>query len=427
MEINIYPLVYNHKEALIMKRFITKKKLITSFVAILITINLIASAFLFFDIQLMEAPETTIKIDILEINAEEAILQTTIDVSNPNGFGLITENFEIAISTPDGKEVSHISLDGGSIPPQSSKTFTTDAVIAFDEVDPEILTTQVTGVVGVSIGFIQKTIPISINVLTSLEGALESFASPSLNIRAKFGGLTADGVNLSGTIEVYNPNKFDIYIDNISVTIETEKGENVGNMEIIGGLLSSKGTLELESEGVLFLEALNAKTLSINMSGKAGAKIAGVNQSISFSTEVEIAVPDVSKLLDSEIPTDISIIGDYKVTFKGIMNYITLEANNPNKIDVELRDIVVTVNRIDDGEKMLIAETGLQEGVIKAESVKQFKGQMLLPYSKLFIIQKGRLLPDELEITVRAHVTLPGLNQSIWVGVSGYQDFRLFQ
>jgi len=410
-----------------MKQFITRKKIITAFVAVFIIINLIVAAFLFFDIQLIEAPETTIKIDILEINAEEAILQTTINVSNPNGFGLITENFEIAVSTPDGRAVSCISLDGGGIPPQSSKTFTTNAVIAFDGDNPETLTIKMTGRVGINIGFIQKTIPLAINIVTSLEDVIESFASPSLNIRAEFVELTKEGIILSGMIEAYNPNKFDIYIDSISVIIETETGKNVGNLEISGGTLASKESLELESKGRILLEALNAEILFINMSGKAGAKIAGVNQSISFSTEAEITVPDISNLLASDASTDISIMGDYKVTLQGLMDYIILEVRNPNKIDIELKDVIVMVNRIDDGEKMLIAETELEKGVIKAESVKQFKGQMLLPYSKLFSFKKGRLLPDELEITVRTHVTIPGLNQSIWVGVSGYQDFRLFQ
>jgi len=410
-----------------MMRFITRKKIITTFVVTLIIINLIVAAFLFFDIQLIEAPETTIKIDILEINAEEAVMQTTIDVLNPNGFELITKNFEILASTPDGKEVAHVSLAGEGIPPKSSKTFTANVAIAFDGGNPETLTVKMTGSVGINIGFIQKTIPLTINIITSLENALESFASPSLNIRAKFGELKREGVDLSGTIEVYNPNKFDIYIDTISVVIETETGENVGNLEIAGGLLLSKETFELKSEGMLLLEALNAKTLSINMSGKAGAKIAGINQSVSFSTEVEITVPDISKLLDSEVPTDLVIIGDYKITLKGIMDYIILEINNPNKIDIELKDIVFIVNRIEDGKKTLIAETDLEEGIVKAGSVGQFKGQILLPYSKLLSIQKGRLLPDELELTVRARIAIPGINQSIRVGVSGVQDFRLFK
>lgn len=69
----------------------------------------------------------------------------------------------------------------------------------------------------------------------------------------------------------------------------------------------------------------------------------------------------------------------------------------------------------------------MEEGIVKAGSVGQFKGQILLPYSKLLSIQKGRLLPDELELTVRARIAIPGINQSIRVGVSGVQDFRLFK
>jgi len=75
----------------------------------------------------------------------------------------------------------------------------------------------------------------------------------------------------------------------------------------------------------------------------------------------------------------------------------------------------------------LIAETQLESGIVKAGSVAEFKGQMTMPYSKLLSFKTGRILPDEMELRVRASITLPGINQKIWIGVSGYQDLRLLQ
>ena len=404
-----------------------RKKIITTFVVIITIINLIVASLLFFNIQLIEFPETTIKIDVLEMNAEEVILQTTIEVSNTNAFDLIAENFEVTTFTPDGKEVAHISLDGGTIPAKGIETFTTNTVVAFDEAGPETLTTKMTGNVGASIGPIQKTIPLSINVITSLENAIESFTSPTLNIKAEFGEITEEGINLTGTIEVYNPNKFDLYIDNISVAIETENGKNVGNLEIIGGELASEGTLELKSEGRILLEALNAKILFIRMNGRASLGIAGINESVSLFTEVQVKVPDISTLLSPDTPTDLKIKADYKLTLKGLAVNLLLEVDNPNKISIEIRDIVVSIYSIGRGDKILIGKSELGEMLIDAEGAEHLTSQITIPYSTLIPPPGKRFLPDEVEILVRGNVSIPGVDQTIWIGISGIQGLRLFE
>jgi LEA14-like dessication related protein len=390
-------------------------------------INLIAGTLLFIDIQVLKAPEITANIKVVEINGEEAIIHATIDVNNPNSFGLSTKNFEVVTTTPDGNEVVYVLIEGGSIPPHESKTFTATSNVRFNDNSPELLTSKITGSIGISIGFIQKTIPIAMNVITSLEGVMEKIAAPMISIQVEFGELTQRGVNLTGTIEVYNPNEFDIIIGDISGEIETNTGKIVGNLKIEGGVLESEGSLKLKSTGGILLEAINFKALSINISGRAGARIAGINRSVPFSVKVQINLPDISKLLSPGEPTDIIIKGDYKFTLNGLKDDLILEINNPNKIDLEARDLIVSIFLINGDEKKFVGETRLEEGIIKAGSVGQFKGQIIMPYSKLLPKIGERLLPDEMLITVRANLSIPGMDQTIWVGLAGYQDFRLFK
>ena len=404
-----------------------KRRIITFLLVVWTIINLVAGTLLFVDIQILKAPEITATINVAEINEEEAVILASISVSNPNSFGLSTKNFEVVITAPSGDEIARVLVEGGSIPPNKIKTFTATAYVGFKNESPKLLSSRITGNIGINIGFIQKTIPISINVITSVEEIIKKLAAPAISIQVEFGELTQKGVNLTGAIEAYNPNSFDIIIGDISGIITTETGKNVGNLKIEGGILESEKSLKLKSTGEIFLEALNFKNLTININGRAGARIAGINESIPFLVKIQTNVPDISKLLSPDKPTDIVIKGDYKFTLNGLRDDLILEINNPNKIDIEARDLIVSIFLIDGGEKGFIGETRLEEGIAKAESVTQFKGQIIIPYSKLIPKIGERLLPDEMLITVRANVTIPGINQTLWVGVTGYQDFRLFK
>jgi LEA14-like dessication related protein len=403
-----------------------KRRTIKFILAMVTIVNILTAILLFVDIQLFDMPETTISIDVLEINADEIVLQTTMEIDNPNSFGLRTENLQIITLAASGDEVANIVIEGGHIPANKLTTFTEVAIIALNGQSPGMLTTKITGKIGVDIGFITKTLPLSINVKTSLEEVVDAISLPEISITTGFGNITQQQINLTATIDAYNPNTFDLLIQNLSANIQTENETIVGIFMVPSGSIPAKNTTTWIGKGWVNIEALNAQQLLLNLSGSVGIAIAGFNKSLPLSLKIEIDVPNI-KTIFSDAPVDIIIRGDYKASLKGIIDNIILEVNNPTKLDIELTDVVVTANRIDAGEKVLIAETQLESGIVKAESVAELKGQMIMPYSKLLSFNTGRVLPDEMEVRVRANITLPGINQKIWVGVSGYQDLRLLQ
>ncbi|MCK5259193.1 MAG: hypothetical protein KAJ69_06690, partial [Thermoplasmatales archaeon] len=205
-----------------------RKKVTIFLIATITIINLIAGSLIFLDVQLMETPETTITIDILEINSDEIIIQTTIDVFNPNGFGIITKNFELITTDTSGNNVAHMLMDGGDIPSNENKTFISDILIDFDGYHPKTLTTKITGTIGAHLGIIQKTIPLNIIIVTAVEDIIRDIAPPIIHIQVDFGEITQEQINIKGAVEAYNPNTFDIYLNKISINVETETGKNVG-------------------------------------------------------------------------------------------------------------------------------------------------------------------------------------------------------
>jgi LEA14-like dessication related protein len=404
-----------------------RKKIINLILVMITIINIIAATFIFFDIQILQAPETTISIDIIEINSDEAIIQTTIDIDNPNSFKIITKDLEIVIITPDGDQIAHMKIDGGHVPPNEKKTFTETFVIDFNDNSPGLLTTRLTGKLGMKTGFIQKTILLAINVVTSVEDVIKQLAPPIINIKTDFREMTQERINISGVIDVYNPNTFDISIENISLEIKTDTGKNVGNLVVDKGTIIAKSSLKLNAGGEILLESLNAETLTINMSAIATAKIADFNKSLPLYVEVEMEVPDLETLLSPDPPLGVIIKTDFKASIKGLIIKLLLEVHNPSKIVLVGEDILVSIYSVNKEEKRLISKCDLEEGIIKAESVTFLRGEMIVPYFKL-LPQKGeKIIPDGILVMVRGKAAIQGINQSIWLEVGGYQDLRPFR
>jgi len=395
-------------------------------VAILI-INIIASVFIFLDIRLMEMPETTIKVDLIEVNSEEIIIHHSIEIYNPNQFELIVDNFEVVANTIDGDEIARLKIEGGYIPSQTNRTFESSDRIAFKGQGYSTLTSKITGTVGVKfLGLIKKTLPVAINIITSIGDVIHDISAPIVHIWGDFGEITQEGIDFTGTIDVYNPNPFDMYVEDLSVEIETETGESVGNLDVTGGTIPAKSSFNLIGKGRILIEALNAKTLNVNVSTSAGVKIAGINKSVPFSIDAHLNMPRLEDILSSDTPTEAIIKSDMKATLRGFISNMTLEVNNPNKIGLIARDIVFSIYRVDKDEKKLIGESTIEEAEVGPEDTTVITTQILLPYSKLFFSRGKGFLPDALLVIVRTNITISGLDHHIWIGVSGYQDMHPF-
>jgi len=404
-----------------------RKKVTIFLIAGITIINLIAGSLIFLDVQLIETPETTISIDILEINSDEIIIKTTIDVFNPNGFGIITKNLELITTDKSGNNVTHMLIDGADIPSNENKTFISDMMVDFDGYHPDVLITKITGIIGMHLGIIQKTIPLNVNIVTDIEDIIRDMVPPSIHIQIDFDEITQEKINITGIVEAYNPNTFDIYMDKILINVETETGKNIGSLALENSILSAKSTVKINSKGEVLIEALNAEILTINISATANAKIAGFNKSLPLYVEIEMNVPDIGTLLSSDSPFEMILRGDYKLSIDGLSAEMTLEINNPNKILLETKDVTVNLYEVNEDKKKLISECKLNEGVIDKENITTLKGKTVIPFSRLITPKDGNIIPEGILMIVRGNVTVQGLNQSIWIGFGSYQNLHPFR
>ncbi len=413
----------------------SKRKIAFSIIiAAIIIINIIAGALIFLDIQVIKSPEMTIEIVLVEINSNEAIVQTTLSITNPNQFGLIIKNLDTITKTNNGTEIMRMTIKGGEIKSNNNKTYTSTNHITFDGEIPETLTTKLTGTVGLTfLGIITKTIPITVNLITSFSDVIKSIAIPIVHVKGNFGEMSSEGIDFTTEIDIENPNSFDINIDDLSIVLETEAGKIVGNFLLEGDSISGESSKKLNGGGQILIETLNAKTLYINLKASAGVLIAGISKSTEFSIGTEIEIPHLEDIFSTDLATEAFIYTDTKLTRKGFLKWgftsdMTLEMRNQNKIGLIVQDIIFSVYRVENGEETLVGDCTANDTVVGPGNTTYISAQVYLPFRSILI--KPRILPRLPEgflILIRANITIQGLDQSFLIGVSGYQDLHVFK
>ncbi|HUS99802.1 MAG TPA: hypothetical protein VMY59_05725 [Candidatus Thermoplasmatota archaeon] len=124
------------------------KKLIVLILVSATILNIVAGAFIFLDIQIMNVPETNLTIELINITADEAILQTTLRVNNQNSFSIYLQNLTMVTVTDRGDVINNLSIKGGETKAHENKTFTATTSIRFNGSLPDQLTSRITGTFG---------------------------------------------------------------------------------------------------------------------------------------------------------------------------------------------------------------------------------------------------------------------------------------
>jgi LEA14-like dessication related protein len=402
-----------------------KKTIFTIILAVLLVVNIIVTAFIFVDIQVLTFPETTIRVNLTEINSNEVLITHNLDIYNPNSFDMILKDIQIIVTTPEGEEVTNLTIDGGSIPGQSYRNYTGSGIITVKGNLSDVLSSKITGVVGLNLlGIVTKTIPLELTVLTSLKEALTKISIPTITVRAEFGDITRDTINVTAYLDISNANLFGMYIDTFILNITTETGENVGGFNIAGAEIPAQSDVTLEGAGSIYITALNAKKLFITLNAVAGANIAGIRKSLPISAAIEIAIPNLIEFIPPDAPLELSLGVDLQRARGGLEGNMILEVYNPTKITLVASDIVVFYYTVKSNQKYYVADGSLGSVELTPEKTTVVNGGIVLPYSKLLNFEGGKLLPDMVFAQLRANITLHGVTLKIPVAIGTYIDFE---
>ena len=153
---------------------------------------------------------------------------------------------------------------------------------------------KITGKISVTfLGFITKTIPIEVIIITSVEKIFENLEIPDIDVEAHLTDLSEEGIEFSAKVDVYNPTSLIYNIDNLYLDFITNQGVDVGNISVDGGLVKPKSNSTFISTGLIKYQALDAELLILKLTGIAGARVGGISKNISFSTDASLTIPNL--------------------------------------------------------------------------------------------------------------------------------------
>ena len=407
-----------------MKFQLTKRKLITILTVALLLTNIIVAIAIFVDIQIIKAPKTEVYVDILEVNSEEILIETTIIMSNPNSFEVSFKDIEILSYTKDNKKIGEIDFEGGKIPSDDSKTFYSKDKIFFEEEgDFSIIKNRLTGEIGVSLlGFIHKTIPIDVTVIASIEEIIDSIDIPDINMELDLNNLSQDGIEFTARIEIFNPMKIEFGIDEFSIIVKTPENEVVGSLIIFGDIIKPKESKVFTSKGSLNYNAFDSNKIIFTLNGILRGKIGGLEKKFDISTDTELIIPDITEFIFKNEPIEFQIPVQFKLRLRGIIATVGFKMFNPSEIPLEGRNLKCCVYRLDGEQKTLLGEKEMDPCKIEPGDSVCVDTEIIIPYRKYIFTGLFKQRPDWIILNINGYFSIAGTRQEFPISLNAYVD-----
>jgi LEA14-like dessication related protein len=412
-----------------MNKFLNKKNIITIILIILILINIIVAILIFSDIQIIKSPETDIELKVIDISANDLTLEIKMKMHNPNSFEISIEDFNIKSIDNNGNIIGEIIIKGGIISSNNTETFIETDEINFEKnSDFKILHNKITGKIGVKfLGFIKKTIPIELNVITSLEEIIDNIEIPDINLEFGFKDLTKEGLEFTAGINIYNPNNIGLTINELTLNAINDNNEQVGNFKISGGEIKPKDRSNFTSNGVLLYSFIDTQKLILKLNGDASLKIAGMNKSISISTEMSVILPDIKDFIFKNESMIFYIPVQFKLTLQGIESTIGFKFYNPSNVTIITRNINCSIHRVDGDKKTQLGIKSMESCIINPQQEICIKSLILIPYIEYLNAGNWKLIPNWIVLTIEGDLAIAGTRQVFPISLNAFVNPNLFQ
>lgn len=402
-----------------------KKKLLILVLTAFI-INIVVTGFILMTVLSIQIPNITIEIKAVDLNDQTVTIETILFIKNPNSFSMTLDNIDINIKTLEGASIGTIELPNVTIAPAKNTTLRSTVSFGFNESKLTTFQSQITGNIGVTLlGFIQKTLPLRLLLITNPTIIVESVQIPSVRFFANFSEFTSEGLLFNSTVLIENNNDFSLYFSDFKILIDHATATNEVDFSTIDRYIPPKSMVPIYINGTAGYSLFNQGELSATLLGNVSVQIAGINLSVPISSSAVLPVPDISTFVFQDEHLTISISVDAKVTLLGLNMTVGVRFYNPTRIPLTAVDLSLLMYRVDNSTLTLLITDTLKLCPIQPENETCLKSSFLLPYRDLFLNKKIGF-PDWFQLSLLGELSIEGTTQLIPVTINAYVSPKIF-
>jgi len=264
-------------------------------------------------------------------------------------------------------------------------------------------------------------------IVCFVEETIEDIKIPEITVETEFEKLTEEGLEFSASVNIFNPNNFELKIDEFSLVAITDENNNVGSLSIDGGTVKPETSSTFKSKGIISFEVFDAKVLSFSIDGDATLKIVDYDKTLSLSTDMEISIPDIADFIFHNETVNIEILLQLKIRLRGLLAIIGFKVFNPSEIPIIGKNLVYRIYRLDDDSTTLLVEQDMDQYEIFPKTEILVNEEILISYRKFFLSTGLKLLPNWIKIQVDGDLSIAGTRQVFPISINAYFDPHLIR
>jgi hypothetical protein len=402
-----------------MLKLSNKKTEIIIIIAIILIINIVFTSLIFSDLLGLEAPEITIKINVVDVSDENIVIESILLIQNPNSFTTELTNFELQTTTDSGYEIGKMSIPDTMLPSMDIINISSNTVYSLNGEPFHILHNKITGSLQVNLlGIIKKNLPVSVTISTNPTTLIDAIALPQISANIASYNLTNYGLTIEGTMDIINTNSIGFFIDNPKLTFSDEDVTTYGTVSISSISIPPNKKISQPFIGNISYDIFNKGTLKIILTGDTDVMIGGFVKKMPFNTTTSISIPDLQSFLLYNENLSITLFADADFTLAGVNAEIGVIYYNPTEIPFKAYNLTMRAYRLYDSYKTLLAEDTKSEQYYPPKSETILSSNFNLTYLEFFPdFTKG---PTKwLELYLYAEFAIGETNQRIPVTIRG--------
>lgn len=237
----------------------------------------------------IKIPQVNLYVNIngLSSGGLEVNLEARID--NPYPVTIEIGNLEVIAKGETGHIYIQDAMLGGSIAPNSSKTFTHGIVIPVDVVKARNMIVTVNS----SVGAAGVNLPITATITVSTPNISDLINAPAIALSVNIGQLSSNVLDATLQANISNQNPLSLDIGDMQIVVKGKSGNVITSCTITGGSIAPNSSGTFKGSIMIPLQVLNERNIVVTADSKVG--IAGI--SLPINATVTIEVPKLASLI----------------------------------------------------------------------------------------------------------------------------------